>query len=127
MICKLKQSLQRRVKTKVKILIRTMSECLSPAPGRHPLDVAIPPGKFDAAISPGNLDVAIPPGNLDVAISPGNFDVAISPGKFSLEERTKTISFEERRVSTASENGIMTAVDLIVVKETTFVNPFESI
>ena len=71
------------MKSKVKILIRTMSVSLSPAPG---------------GISRSIAD-------------------RVSHGKLSMK-----ISFEERRVPTASDNGIMTAVDLIVVEETTFVN-----
>ena len=91
------------MKRKFKILIRTMSESLSPAPGRSSLDVAdrVEPKRKLSFEEQGFLS---------------------HNGKLSLEEPTRTISFEEQGVSTVSENGIMTAIDLIVVEETAFVN-----
>ena len=105
------------MKRKFKILIRTMSESLSPAPGRSSLDVA---DRVEVALK-GGCDVAdrVEPNR---KLSFEEQGVLSHDGKLSLEEPTRTISFEEQGVSTVSENGIMTAIDLIVVEETAFVN-----
>ena len=107
------------MKRKCKILIRTMSESLSPAPGRSSLDVA---DRVEVALK-GGCDVAgrVEP-NRKLSFEERGVLAMSHDGKLSLEEPTRTISFEEQGVSTVSENGIMTAIDLIVVEETAFVN-----
>ena len=107
------------MKGRVKILIRTMSESLSPAPGRSSLDVE---DRVEVALK-GGCDVVdrVEP-NRKLSFEERGVLAMSHDGKLSLEEPTRTISFEEQGVSTVSENGIMTAIDLIVVEETAFVN-----
>ena len=82
-------------------MLRTVSESLSPAPGRVSLEAG--PNRAQLSFE-------------DRRVSP------ILHRKLSFEEPNGTLLFEERRVSTISERQNGNVAEDIIVVETTFVN-----
>ena len=102
-------------------MFRTVSESLSPAPGRVSLEAGADKAQLsfeDRRVSPIPHDG---PNRAQLSFE----DRSVSPilhRKLSFEEPNGTLLFEERRVSTISERQNGNVAEDIIVVETTFVN-----
>ena len=119
-------------------MFRTVSESLSPAPGRVSLEAGADKAQLSFKVSPIPHDgpnraqlsfedrrvSPIPhyePNRAQLSFE----DRSVSPilhRKLSFEEPNGTLLFEERRVSTISERQNGNVAEDIIVVETTFVN-----